>query len=135
MLLHAKLDTSLKGLNAYLLCAPHLEGAGSANNAYVIEASGRELLVAEKHNRWLAVGASCGFPRLSCGYAGASDGYTDIVQNHKMTFEFDEARNGNVALTGELNLSGTNEFTVALAFGETPPRRDCNAFPDAWSSL
>lgn len=36
-----------------------------------------------------------------------------------MTFEFDDARNGNVALTGELNLSKTREFTVCLAFGET----------------
>ncbi len=38
-----------------------------------------------------------------------------------MEFEFDEARNGNVALTGELNLSGSQEFTMALAFGETLP--------------
>jgi glucoamylase len=121
VLLHAKLDSSLKGLNTYLLCAPHLEGSGSANNAYVMEASGRQLLVAEKHNRWLALDASCGFRRLSCGYVGSSDGYTDVVQHHKMTFEFDEARNGNVALTGELNLTGTNQFTVALAFGETLP--------------
>jgi glucoamylase len=119
VLLRAKLDSSLKGLKTYLLCAPHLEGSGSANNAFVIEVSGRELLVAQRHNRWLALGASCRFRRLSCGYVGTSDGYTDLVQHHKMAFEFDEARNGNVALTGELNLSGANEFTVALAFGET----------------
>src|SRR5690349_21790855 len=36
-----------------------------------------------------------------------------------MEFEFDEARNGNVALTGELNLSKAREFTIGLAFGET----------------
>jgi len=119
VLIRTKVDSSLEGLKAYLLCAPHLEGAGSANNAFVIEASGRELLVAEKENRWLAVGASCGFTRLSCGYVGASDGYTDLAQHHEMTFEFDEARNGNVALTGELNLAQTREFTVALACGET----------------
>jgi glucoamylase len=121
VLLHAKLDSRPRGLKTYVLCAPHLEGAGSANNAFVIEASGRELLVAEKNNRWLALGASCGFARLSCGYVGTSDGYTDLVQHHKMTFEFDEARIGNVALTGALNLSGSQEFTVALAFGESLP--------------
>ena len=121
VLLHTKLDGQRMGLRAYLLCAPHLEGMGSANNAFVIEVSGRELLVAEKNNRWLAIGASCGFARLSCGYVGTSDGYTDLVRHHKMAFEFDEARNGNVALTGELNLSATHEFTVALAFGETLP--------------
>jgi glucoamylase len=128
VLLRARLDSPLKDLNAYLLCAPHLEGSGSGNNAFVIEVSGRELLVAEKHNRWLVLGASCGFRRLSCGYVGTSDGYTDLVQHHKMAFEFDEARNGNVALTGELNLSGTNEFTVALAFGETLPNASSALF-------
>ncbi len=121
VLLRTKVDSPVKGLKTYLLCAPHLEGAGSANNAFVIEASGRELLVAEKKNRWLAVGVSCGFTRLSCGYVGTSDGYTDLAQHHKMTYEFDEARDGNVALTGELNLAATDEFTVALAFGETLP--------------
>ncbi len=102
-----------------MLCAPHLEGGGEDNNAFVVEVSGRELLVAEKNNRWLAVGASCGFSRLSCGYVGQSDGYTDLAKHHKMEFEFDEAKNGNVALTGELNLSNTREFTVGVAFGET----------------
>ena len=67
------------------------------------------------------MGVSWGFSRLSCGYVGSSDGYTDLVQHHKMEFEFDEARNGNVALTGELNLSGTRQFTVGIAFGETLP--------------
>ena len=119
VLVHTKLASPLKGLKAYLLAAPHLEGAGGSNNAFVVEASGRELLVAEKKNRWLAVGASCGFARLSCGYVGTSDGYTDLAQHHAMTYEFDEARNGNVAVTGELNLGRAEEFTVALALGES----------------
>jgi glucoamylase len=114
-------DRFLRTLRTYVLCAPHLELGGGGNNAFVIEVSGRELLVAEKNNRWLALGASCELSRLSCGYVGSSDGYTDISQHHNMEFEFDQAKNGNVALTGELNLSGTREFTVALAFGETLP--------------
>jgi glucoamylase len=124
VLLHMKIegkDAFLQHLNTYLLCAPHLEGEGAGNSAFVIEASGRELLIAEKRNRCLAIGVSCGFSRLSCGYVGTSDGYTDLVQHHKMEFEFDEARNGNVALTGQINLSEAREFTVALAFGETLP--------------
>jgi glucoamylase len=124
VLLHTTLDgnpAALKSLKTYVLCAPHLEGEGAGNNAFIVEVSGRELLVAEKKNRWLAVGASCGFSRLSCGYVGNSDGYTDLASHHKMEFEFDEARNGNVALTGELNLSGAREFTVGVAFGESLP--------------
>jgi len=121
VLIRTKLHSSVKELKTYVLCAPHLAGAGSANNGQVIEVSGRKLLVAEKDNCWLALGASCGFAHLSCGYAGTSDGYTDLVQHRKMTFEFDEARSGNLVLTAELNCSGIQEFTVALAFGETLP--------------
>jgi glucoamylase len=122
VLQHTKIegnDDFLRSLKTYVLCAPHLEVGGEGNNAFVIEASGRELLVAEKENRWLVVGASCAFSRLSCGYVGQSDGYTDLRKNHTMSFEFDEARNGNVALIGELDLSGTREFTIGVAFGET----------------
>ena len=50
-LLHTKLegeDDVLQNLKLYVLCAPHLEVGGGGNNAYVIEVSGRELLVAGK---------------------------------------------------------------------------------------
>jgi glucoamylase len=122
VLQHTKIEGNgdfLRNLKTYVLCAPHLEVGGEGNNAFVIEASGRELLVAEKENRWLVVGASCAFSRLSCGYVGRSDGYADLNKNRTMDFEFDEARNGNVALTGELDLSKTREFTIGIAFGET----------------
>lgn len=124
VLLHTAMqgnDKFLQNLKTYVLCAPHLENGGEGNNAFVIEVSGRELLVAQKGNHWLAVGASCQFSRLSCGYVGQSDGYTDVAKHHKMEFEFDEAKSGNVALTGELDLSKTREFTVGIAFGETCP--------------
>ncbi len=112
-------DAFLRTLKAYLLCAPHLELGGRANNAFVVEVSGRELLVAEKENRWIVCGASCRFSRLSCGYVGHSDGYSDLLKNHAMTFEFDEAKDGNVALTGELEISDGREFTLGVAFGES----------------
>ncbi len=117
----------LAGLKTFVLCAPHLEMGGEGNNAFVVEVSGRNLLVAEKNKRWLVLGASCQFCRLSCGYVGYSDGYTDLVKNHEMKFEFDEAKNGNVALTGEIDVPQSREFTLGLAFGES--------FPSAVSAL
>jgi glucoamylase len=122
VLLHTQLtgdEAFLNNLQTYLLCAPHLGVGGENNNAFIVEVSGRELLVAEKQNRWLVVGASCGFSKLSCGYVGQSDGYTDLARNQKMTFEFDEARDGNVALMGHLDLGRTRDFTVGVAFGES----------------
>ena len=122
VLLHTQLEGDqayLKSLQMYLLLNPHLGVGGEDNNAFVVEVSGRELLVAEKQNRWLVVGASCGFSKLSCGYVGQSDGYTDLARNGKMSFEFDEAKNGNVALMGQLNLGKTLDFTIGVSLGES----------------
>ncbi|MGH9582751.1 MAG: glycoside hydrolase family 15 protein, partial [Bryobacteraceae bacterium] len=48
VLQHTKVEGNekfLRSLKAYVLCAPHLELGGENNNAFVIEVSGRELLV------------------------------------------------------------------------------------------
>ena len=105
-------------LSIYVLAAPHLDAAGWGNNAFVVELAGRELLVAEHNGTWLALGASAPFRRLSCGYVGQSDGWTDISEHLAMTYEFDRALDGNIALTGELDLRGGDEFTLGLAFGQ-----------------
>lgn len=111
-------DDWLAKLRLYTLCAPHLQGGGWGNNAYVTEALGQEILVAEKGGLWLALAASIPFSRLSCGYVGQSDGWTDLVDDYQMDWEFDRATDGNVALTGELALEGKRQFTLGLAFGE-----------------
>lgn len=117
--------TSLEGdadflatLRVHVLCAPHLQVGGWRNNAYVMEVAGREILAAEKQGTWLALAASVSFARLSCGYVGRSDGWTDLSQHFQMSWEFDRALDGNVALTGELSLGGRHDFTVAMAFGD-----------------
>jgi glucoamylase len=104
-------------LSLYLLAAPHLDGAGWGNNAYVGRIAGREVLVAERNGSWLALGATVPFSKLSCGFVGASDGWTDLQAHLAMTWEFDRATNGNVALVAELDGPGEKEFTVGLAFG------------------
>jgi len=108
----------LSQLHFYVLCAPHLEVGGWKNNAYVIETSGRQILVANKRGTWLALMATVPFSRASCGYVGRSDGWTDLAGNFQMDWEFDQALDGNVALTGELRLDGNSEFTVGLALGD-----------------
>jgi len=111
-------DSSLlNDLQLYVLCAPHLETAGYGNNGHVMEIAGRRVLAAEKNGTWLLLGATVPFSRLSCGYVGASDGWTDVSGNFQMDWEFDEAPNGNIALTGELDLSRSREFTLGIAFG------------------
>lgn len=121
---HADLIPRLK---VFALLAPHLDGGGAGNSARAVDVAGYRILLAWKNQWSLAMGASCGFSRISCGFVGSSDGWRDIKDNHRMTWEFGSATNGNVALTGELNLecarngfgSGVREFTVAVGIGDT----------------
>lgn len=106
-------------LRVYILVAPHLEVGGWKNSAKKLEVAGRPVLLAWKNSTYLAVGSGCGFTRSSCGFVGFSDGWQDLKNNFKMDWEFDGAESGNVALMGELNLAESNEFTVALAFGDS----------------
>ena len=112
-------ETFISKLRLYTLCAPHLQVGGWGNNGYVIEVSGRKILMARKEGIWLALGSTVQFSRASCGYVGRSDGWTDLAGNFQMDWEFDHATDGNIALMGELDLDGKREFTMGLAFGDT----------------
>lgn len=120
LLIHVKLSGNLnflKTLRVFSLLAPHLDIGGWGNNGYVCEVSGKEILVANKGITWLAFGGTVPFLKRSCGYVGTTDGWQDLKRNFEMDWTFDCAENGNIALTGELDLSKTKEFTLALAFG------------------
>jgi glucoamylase len=106
---------------AYVLCAPHLEVGGWGNNAWAYQGQGQQVLVAEKGGTWLALGANPGFTRTSVGYVGQSDGWTDLVAHKRLEWEFDQAPDGNVALTGQLPLPDAREFTIGVAFGHSMP--------------
>jgi glucoamylase len=117
VLQHTQLEgdpSLLPALRLYVLCAPHLEVGGWGNNAYVVDVAGREMLMAEKRGTWLALGATLPFRRLSCGYVGQSDGWTDLSDNLRADWHFDRALDGHVALTGELAFDG-KPFTLGLA--------------------
>lgn len=109
----------LRRLHVYVLAAPHLEVGGRNNNTRVVEVAGHRILAANRKGRWLALAATRRFSRLSCGYVGASDGWTDLHADFTMDWEFDCAFDGNVALTGEVEDGATEPFTLGLAFGES----------------
>ena len=121
VLVHTKLevmDKSLRGkLKIYALLAPHLARHGSDNSGWCTEISGLQLLRAERGGIHLVMGCSTGFSRRSVGYVGFSDGWRDLRNNFKMDWEFRSAINGNIALTGEIDLQGKEEFTIGIAFG------------------
>jgi glucoamylase len=108
----------LKKLKCYALLAPHLDGGGAGNSARSLNIAGRRCVLANKNNWYLAFGADCGFSRSSCGYVGSSDGFQDLRKNRRMTWNFGSATDGNIAVMGELPLSSTQEFTIAIALGD-----------------
>lgn len=120
VLMHVRLEGDealLSRLKCYALLAPHLEGGGANNNGRSIDVAGQRCLVAWKGNAALAMGVSCGFSRSSCGYVGTSDGYQDLSRDMQMDWQFGEALDGNLALTGEIDVAVHREFTVAIGFG------------------
>jgi len=117
---HAEL---LPRLKVYALLAPHICGGGAGNSARAVDFAGHKALLAWKNEWTIAMGASCGFSRVSCGFVGASDGWRDLMDHLRMEWEFGSATNGNVAVMGELDFcdvagKGGYEFTLAFGLGE-----------------
>jgi glucoamylase len=110
-------EAVLSRLKCYVLLAPHLDGGGAGNSARSLMVAGRRTLLAWKNDTSLALGVDCGFSRSSCGFVGTSDGYQDLSSHMRMEWQFGEAMEGNIALTGEIDCARNREFTVAIAFG------------------
>ncbi|HEY2484294.1 MAG TPA: glycoside hydrolase family 15 protein [Candidatus Binataceae bacterium] len=122
VLMHVRLEGDpafLARLHLYVLLAPHLGVAGWGNNGNSTSIVGREFLTANRDGNWLALAATVPFVRRSCGYVGRTDGWQDLSENFQLDYQFASASNGNIALTGEIDLSRGHEFTIGLAFGRT----------------
>jgi glucoamylase len=111
-------DRLLSRMKAYALLAPHLDVGGANNSGSIVDLAGKRVALAWKNGISLVMAASCGFSRASCGYVGASDGWQDLMENFRMDWEFGCALDGNIALTGEIDLSMHREFVVAISLGE-----------------
>jgi glucoamylase len=101
----------------YVLLAPHLDDRGEGNNARVDEFKGIPMLMAQREGFALALACSVPWLHRSAGFVGHSDGWQDLHAHKRMTWEYDSAEDGNVALIGEIDLSAGEEFVLALGFG------------------
>src|SRR5579875_2955243 len=110
-------ETLLSKLKCYALLAPHLDGGGAGNSARAVDIAGRRSILAWKNGVSLAFGVDCGFMRSSCGYVGASDGYQDLSLHNRMTWNFGQALDGNIALMGEIDVARCRKFTIAISLG------------------
>jgi glucoamylase len=108
----------LSRLKCYALLAPHLDVGGAGNSARSVDVAGKRCLLAWKGEISLAMGVDCGFTRSSCGYVGSSDGYQDLCRDMKMTWQFGQALEGNIAVMGEIDAARHREFTLAISLGD-----------------
>ncbi|MFZ0659290.1 MAG: glycoside hydrolase family 15 protein [Candidatus Binataceae bacterium] len=112
----------LAKLHLYVLLSPHLCVGGWGNNGNLTSIIGREFITANKNGTWLAMAATAPFVKRSCGYVGTTDGWQDLSQNFQLDYQFGSAPDGNIALTGEIDLSGSRKFTLGLGFGSSTHR-------------
>ncbi len=112
------LKGALEDFHLYVLLAPHIANAGWGNTGWLEDYKGVPMLFAERAGMTLALACSAGWVRRSVGFVGFSDGWQDLSNHKKMTWTYDRAENGNLALTGEIDVKSVyGEFTLALGFG------------------
>ncbi len=112
------LTGELSDYRLYALLSSHLANFGYGNTGWVGDYKGTPMLFAQRDSCALALGCSAPWRRRSVGFAGISDSWQDLSRNFQMTWEYDRAENGNVALAGEIDLAACGgEFILALGLG------------------
>ncbi len=112
------LQGSLGDYHVYVLLAPHLGNQGWGNTAWLDDFNGVPMLFAEREGYALALACSVPWRKRSVGFVGVSDGWQDVRQHLEMTWQYERAENGNVAMIGEVDLAAADgAFLVAVGFG------------------
>ncbi len=112
------LQGKLEDFHLYALLAPHLNNGGSGQTAYIGEHKGVPMLFAVRDAHAIALACSTPWLKRSAGFVGVSDGWQDLSRHRQMQWEYDRAENGNVALTGEIDLKACGgDFLLTIGFG------------------
>jgi glucoamylase len=121
---HTRFDPTNGHLDDFFLTfllSPHLGNRGRGNTAWVGEHKGVPLLFAQRDALAVAVACSAGWRARSAGFVGTSDAWNDLRENGRMTWQYDRAEDGNVALAGEIDLAACEgTFVIAIGFGADP---------------
>ncbi len=112
------LQGGLGDYQLHALLAPHLGNFGYGNTAWVGDYKGTPMLFAQRDGSALALACSVPWLKRSAGFVGVSDGWQDLHLHGQMLWSYQRAENGNVALTGQVDLGDAQgEFLLALGFG------------------
>src|ERR1043166_3569370 len=114
---------ALADYHVHVLASPHLGNQGAGNTAWLGEYKGVPMIFASRNDYALALAASVPWGRRSVGFVGFSDGWQDLAAHGRLEETWARAENGNVALTGELDLSASGgECLLAIGFGRDPSK-------------
>jgi len=103
--------TAPAGYELYVLADPSLKNSGYGDTGFTQDGA----LVTQKEDVACALMSAPGFSEASSGFVGKSDGYTDLLLHHKLTWKYERAEKGNVFQAAKLG--GAGRYTVALGFG------------------
>ena len=106
--------TAPAGYDLYLLANPALKNNGYGGTGFVQG----DALVTQKADMACALVSAPAFSQATTGFAGKSDGYTDLLLHHKLQWKYDRAENGNVFHAAKLG--GVGQYTLAMGFGPNP---------------
>jgi glucoamylase len=113
------LKGTLADYRLYALLAPHLANWGMGNTGWTGDYKGTSMMFAQREDCALGFACAPQWRKMTVGFAGHSDGWHDLSQHYQLTWDYTRAENGNVALTGEIDLVACGgEFTLGLGFGE-----------------
>jgi len=96
-----------------IIAAPHLGASGAANSASVEGNS----LHASVLGQAVCIAASVAMKDMSAGFVGASDGWQDLQRHGRLTYAFQRASHGNVALTASF---AEPRGVIAVGFAPAP---------------
>jgi glucoamylase len=114
------LQGEMSDYTLYALVNPHIGNHAMGNDGWMDDFRGIPMLFARRDATTFAVASSVGWAARSCGYVGKSDGWTDLHAHKKMTWHYPQAKDGNIALTGAVDLAACGgEAVFALGFGRT----------------
>jgi glucoamylase len=116
---------ALKGVandyRVHVLLAPHLGNRGAGNTAWLGRHDGHPVLLAERDGYAVALACSADWLSRSVGFVGVSDGWQDLHAHFRLTWHYDRAEHGNVALTGEVSGRDASEgIVLAVGFAGDP---------------
>lgn len=95
------------------ILAPHLGSTGRDNTAWIDDGAS----YAHGSGFTLCLAASMPIEHLSCGFVGASDGWQDLSRHGALTYQFESAGPGTVAISGQ---AGRHHGVFALGFADSP---------------